>query len=189
LHFSCILDNKTEAGMKWYLLFGKRIGSFRFDSPLQRLAEGRHSGFARPSSIFRAVALSTSLAFGTAANATDVSGTISENTTWTLAGSPYIVTGWLQISSGITLTIEPGVIVKLTGPGNPQGIVVSGTLIADGTGSNKIVFTSICDDSYGGDTNGDGSATTPLGSDWSYIRLSASSIIDNCVIRYGGNGR
>ena len=44
--------------------------------------------------------------------ATDVSGTISSNTTWSLANSPYVVTGNILVNSGVTLTIEAGVTIK-----------------------------------------------------------------------------
>ncbi|MEW6006696.1 MAG: hypothetical protein AB1595_00855 [bacterium] len=45
---------------------------------------------------------------------TDVSGVISESATWTLAGSPYIVTGdvYVQGATNPCLTIGPGVVVK-----------------------------------------------------------------------------
>src|SRR5258705_9728710 len=43
---------------------------------------------------------------------TNVSGFISTNTTWNLAGSPYIVIGNVLVSYGYTLTVEPGVVVK-----------------------------------------------------------------------------
>ena len=49
---------------------------------------------------------------------TYVSGAITQDTTWTLTGSPYIVTGDVTVrystynSSTATLTIEPGVEVR-----------------------------------------------------------------------------
>ena len=44
---------------------------------------------------------------------TNVSGVISSNTTWSLANSPYLVTGNVLVNEGVTLSIEPGVIVKI----------------------------------------------------------------------------
>lgn len=70
---------------------------------------------------------------------TYVSGTIAENTTWTLAGSPYIVTGNITVNNGVTLTIEPGVEVKFDGV---YSFNIYGSIVADGTSSNKIIFTS-----------------------------------------------
>ena len=40
---------------------------------------------------------------------TNMSGNITTDTTWTLANSPYIVTGRVQVFEGATLTIEQGV--------------------------------------------------------------------------------
>jgi len=40
---------------------------------------------------------------------TTVSGGIYNNTTWNLAGSPYLVTGSIVVFPNRTLTIEPGV--------------------------------------------------------------------------------
>ena len=47
---------------------------------------------------------------------TDVSGVINTDTTWNLAGSPYIVTGDVSVKGAATptLTIEPGVEVRFT---------------------------------------------------------------------------
>ena len=55
------------------------------------------------------------VAFSLARTQTDVSGTINENTIWTLASSPYIVTGSVTVLNGVTLTIDPGVEVKFDG--------------------------------------------------------------------------
>jgi hypothetical protein len=44
---------------------------------------------------------------------TAVSGGIYQNTTWTLAGSPYIVNGSIVVFPGKTLNIEPGVEIQI----------------------------------------------------------------------------
>jgi hypothetical protein len=69
---------------------------------------------------------------------TSVSGTITADTTWTRAGSPYVLSGPVNVNSGATLTIEPGVTVDLYS----YSLQVYGTLVAAGTSDNKIVFTT-----------------------------------------------
>ena len=43
---------------------------------------------------------------------TIISSDVIANTTWTLAGSPYIITASIYIRNNAKVTIEPGVIVK-----------------------------------------------------------------------------
>jgi hypothetical protein len=43
---------------------------------------------------------------------TSTAGHIVNDTTWTVANSPYIVNCALVVNNGVTLTIEPGVVVK-----------------------------------------------------------------------------
>jgi hypothetical protein len=63
---------------------------------------------------------------------TSVCGPITADTTWTEAGSPYVVCGTYPpvVSEGVTLTVEPGVEVLF----DPKGrLTVQGMLTAIGT--------------------------------------------------------
>jgi len=76
---------------------------------------------------------------------TTVTGGIYQNTTWTAANSPYLMTGSMVIFPGVTLTIEPGVEVKVTpdysfNTGNLRYLEVRGTLVAIGTDAAPITF-------------------------------------------------
>ena len=74
--------------------------------------------------------------------ATIVSGSITTDTTWTLAGSPYQVDTSVEVVDGVTLTIDPGVIVQNYAGGGSTNyeFTVKGTLIANGTLSQSIYF-------------------------------------------------
>jgi len=100
----------------------------------------------------------------------------------------YIVDG-LTIGENAVLTIAPGVVIKFVN--HYSYITVNGALNANGTPSEKVVFTSIKDDSKGGDTNDDGNVSVPVPNNWSRIVFNASSlesqnIINNCILNYGG---
>lgn len=113
--------------------------------------------------------------------------TYTTNTTWTLANSPYVLDGNVTVAAGATLTIEPGVIVKFNG--QLRKMTINGTLSAVGTQTSLITFTSYQDDTAGGDTNGDGSATTGAPGQWFDIEIASSgSQLKWVNIRYGGWG-
>jgi uncharacterized repeat protein (TIGR01451 family) len=121
-----------------------------------------------------------------AAPATDWCSNITAPTTWTLAGSPYVVCP-ISVNSGVTLTIEAGVVVKFT-QGNGS-ISVGGALVARGTAQQPVIFTSYRDDSAGGDTNGDGDATSPAPGDWNWLHFNGASrgVLEYAIVRYGGS--
>lgn len=111
---------------------------------------------------------------------TPVSGTISQDTVWDITGSPYIIQGDLTINQGVNLQIMPGVIVKIK-PG--IDIIINGKISALGNETQKIVFTSTYDKSYGG-------AGVTYGSDyWGAFNIKSTGELDasNVSIRYAGN--
>jgi RHS repeat-associated protein len=113
------------------------------------------------------------------------SGTLSANETW-LGSYLYHVTGDVVVPSGVTLTIEPGAIIKFD---VVKGITVQsgGRLVANGTIAEPIYFTSIKDDSVGGDTNGDGNTTSPSAGDWQWLYINGGQAsFNHAVINYGG---
>jgi hypothetical protein len=66
---------------------------------------------------------------------------------WGISGSPYIINGNILIPNNQTLTIEPGVVVEFMGK---YKLFCNGTLIANGSASNKITFTSNNSDGWVG---------------------------------------
>ena len=80
------------------------------------------------------------LVCGIASAQTNVSGGIFSNTAWTKVNSPYIVTDTVVVFPGVTLTIQPGVVVKFDSL--IQLEIRQGKLIALGTAIDSITFTS-----------------------------------------------
>ena len=100
---------------------------------------------------------------------------ISQNTTWSKTNSPYILSGNLLIEKGKTLTINPGVEIRLD---NEYYIQVEGKLSAIGTKNNMIIFTSNKKD--------------PKPGDWGSIIFANNadngSSIEYCKIEYSNKG-
>jgi parallel beta-helix repeat protein len=73
-------------------------------------------------------------------NTVILGGTITTDTTWTLAGSPYWIEGDVYVEKRANLTIEAGVEVSFNG--YYKLCIGNGTLLANGAPGNKIWFTS-----------------------------------------------
>ena len=120
-------------------------------------------------------------------NGVEIPGGNWQTDSWDNTDVVYYVRKDLTIPAGNTLTISPGVVVKFT---PDTSLLVDGKLVASGTNSNNIIFTSYRDDSAGGDTN-TGGFSAGLVEDWGRIRFSDnsddSSIIQYVTIRYSGN--
>jgi RHS repeat-associated protein len=114
--------------------------------------------------------------------------TLNASTTWTSAGSPYVLDGNVTVAAAVTLTINPGVIVKFNG--GTRELTVNGTLNAVGSSGSLIYFTSLQDDSIGGDTGADGPTTGSNSGQWNDIRIQsgAQATLSYVEARYGGSG-
>ena len=119
-----------------------------------------------------------------------LSSTLSANKTLSASSSPYLVgRSGLTVGSGVTLTIPAGVVIKTVSQNSPT-IFISGILNTLGSTSSPVVFTSFYDDTNGGDTNGDGGATSPAAGNWRQLRFqsgSTGSSLSYTNIFYGGN--
>ena len=133
--------------------------------------------------IIGAIVLASLFPAATAMATTYVNAAIRQNTVWTKSGSPYIVTGNIEIAlSGAgtaVLTIEPGVEVRFNAN---AGLVVGGSwdhhgaLYAQGTEDSPIIFTS----------NG-----LQVKGSWKGIRFTSTttenrSLLEHVIVEYAG---
>jgi hypothetical protein len=105
-----------------------------------------------------------------------------------LGGALVMIAG-TTIGSGGHLVLGPGVVLKMM-PGKGFNTITSGAQITfDGTAARPVVVTSFLDDTVAGDTNLDGSATTPTSGDWTSLFVSTGSVtLTHSLFRYGGAG-
>ena len=92
-----------------------------------------------------------------------LSGTINTHTTWTKANSPYLITGDVTVNQNVSLTIQPGVEVRIvplsddqnggTDP-NRSELIINGSLIANGLPNDSIRFLSNSENPAPGDWYG-----------------------------------
>ena len=100
-------------------------------------------------------------------------GALTSNETWA-AGKIHVVRNWVRIPDGKTLTIKENAVVKFC---ENTGLQVDGTIKA-----NNAVFTSIADDTAGGDTDMNGE-TADVGYGLYDITGIGVKTLTNCDIR------
>jgi hypothetical protein len=124
---------------------------------------------------------------------TDITHLITENLHINgTPGGPKLnsATGQIEARTDARLKVDPGVIVKLES--SRIEARVGSQLIAEGTDSLPVIFTSLKDDKYGAggtfDASNDGSATVPTPGSWGGLMFNANSIgsIDRARVFYAG---
>ncbi len=120
-------------------------------------------------------------------------GTVARRNVAGFTNITYVVFEEININQGTHVDIADGVIIKFANTGSR--IIVEGSLRTLGTAANKVVFTSIKADNLGnpGDTNGDGSATSPNRGDWDHIEFldpsnDTTSLLSHLEISYATRG-
>jgi hypothetical protein len=109
-----------------------------------------------------------------------ISGDITSDTTLT-ADTTYILSGFVRVQAGATLTIEPG--TTIYGEYNTQGSLIikpGGKIMAAGTADEPIVFTS--------EFNQEGSSQEPNYGDWGGIILLGNAPINPGTAAIEGPG-
>lgn len=108
----------------------------------------------------------------------------------------------ITVPANRQLTIEAGTVLKFLEPPDDYGgtapnpvrgtglLLVDGTVITEGTGSDPVYMTSFWDDSVGGDTNNDGFAGGSLPGDWRGVTLRQNGQLQlaHTHVLYAGGG-
>ncbi|MCB1121330.1 MAG: Ig-like domain-containing protein, partial [Verrucomicrobiae bacterium] len=122
----------------------------------------------------------------TGANAILASGNIASDRNWNVTAVPYQLSNSAAIDAGATLTLSAGVIVKML---QADSLNVNGNLVSQGTPGSPVIFTSVNDNTVGGDTYNNPVAN-PVPGSWGQLNINATStgsVLDNLEVRYGGN--
>lgn len=116
--------------------------------------------------------LSRFMSRASAQSGTNVSGIISQDTTWTKAKSPYNLNGNILVNNSVTLTVDAGTTINLHG----YYIQIDGTIQAVGSSTDKIQLKGNSQN-----LNNNGIHFTLKSESWN-SKNNSGSIIENAVL-------
>ncbi|MGD0577095.1 MAG: lamin tail domain-containing protein, partial [Candidatus Staskawiczbacteria bacterium] len=162
-------QGQSQENGNYYSL--ERISPYSFGQDSKNWELSNSAGFGTPNRQNSVYQLYTS----------NFTNSFVEDTTLKASLSPYLFQDSTYIFPGITLTIEPGTVIKFSG--DHPNLTVDGTLNAIGAAGQPIVFTSVADADYGGT----GQANP---GQWAGIHFnkdsSGASDLENIIVRYAG---
>lgn len=116
-----------------------------------------------------------------------------------LVGNPasptfaYLPTGTITVASGVSLTVDPQVVLKPSSSFTVFSVNGSLNLVGTNNTTGRIFFTSRRDDAIAGDTTPT-DASTPQTGDWGNIEYNDTAVDPACIVRnvlfqFGSNGQ
>jgi hypothetical protein len=145
------------------------------DARIQSCVFSNNQGFAVSMTVDSFPVLRNNQAQANGQNAIEIhSFKVLRNGAWTHDSLPYIVTALLDVNSGATLALEPGVTLQFTNA--DIGFEIYGSLVARGTNGIPILFTS--------------DKLVKTNGQWAGIYFAVTgpgiSIMENCIVESGG---
>src|SRR5262249_49486364 len=154
---------------------GNGITCYYSDARIQNCTFSNNTGFAISMRTDCLPLLRNNSAQDNGQNAIEVFGNnINRSGTWVRDNLPYSISSDAYVNAGVTLTLEPGLVVQFTNVN--VGFFVDGTVTAHGTSGSPILFTS------------DKAVKQPGQWRGMDIRSTATNtVLESCIIEYGAS--
>ncbi len=171
------VEVSTDGGVSWNIASGKASWSYNWAIPAGDGVYQIRSRVITSTAIIETPSAGNSVTVDSTLKTT--SGIIASDETWS---GVINITGDITVNVGANLTIEPGTVINLTrlsddrntGDNSRIDFIVNGSIIANGTSTLPVLFTS--------------SASTKAKSDWVGIRVNGTASFSYTTVEYAKYG-